>query len=94
MFALKSLDLKFFTGVVFLVNLLLVIFTVYTCVQGLGLLLVMLSSMVLCDKQGFADQPHEGTGFCDIGCCSLPTGMTDIPFKRNQHEWKWEADNF
>lgn len=94
MFALKSLDLKFFTGVVFLVNLLLVIFTVYTCVQGLGLLLVMLSSMVLCDNQGFADQPHEGTGFCDIGCCSLPTGMTDILFKRNQHEWKWEADNF
>lgn len=57
----------------FLVNLLLMIFIVYTSIQGLGLLLIMFSSMVVCDKPSFADQLDEGAWFCDIGCFSLPT---------------------
>lgn len=69
------------------------IFIVYTGIQGLELLLIMFSSMVLCNKPSFADQPDEGPWFCDIGCCSLPTGMLNLLFDGNKHGWKWALFN-
>lgn len=70
------------------------IFIAYSGIQGLGLLLIMFSSTVLHDKPSFADQPDEGTWFCDIDCCSIPTGKTNFLFSGNQHEWTLETDIF
>lgn len=70
------------------------IYIFYTDIQGLGLHLIMFSSMVLCDKPNFAHPSDEGACFCDMGCYSLPTGMANFLFNGNKHEWKWEDDKF
>lgn len=53
-------------------NHLVMIYIFYTNIQGLGLHLIMFSSMVLCDKPNFADQSDEDTCFCDIGLVPFP----------------------